>query len=593
MPPAITKDDTDKTSNLRKAAPDAERLRSELARVQKMHTDLNALYEKQKKTLAQSDTMAQEHKKAQATTQAELKDLRMKLRTSEHERSQLSAKQGEMAEAKKSLQSLEAKRREDMRERDKRIAELEKSLVLEKKRSGTMEARVTELKGKDDDRKALQTDTKQAKVALDSLRAASGAREEELVARVQQLQSMLSAVAEEYGLLVANTVSLSAHTKAKHETHALRCRNWRLERKLANSEGQVIELAHLIRAVKEQNALLSQELADSNQQLLSLDFPRSDEADRSLFDAVAEEEEERVRSLQQELHNSNTSAIVASQVAATYNNWCRDLAAITYSLDETHQTTLLKSVEQGKEVSRLTTLCQEERSQVARSEERRKEIQQALDKECLSKQRLVVLAQTSKMAETKLRVEVTQLVDELVIAEKYREAYGTLYAEAEALVSRNELAETEAEKLSKLNAEIIGHANPSQRIMYLESIRQELADTKQNLLVSQRSHKAASVANAELKKELGVYKSVSGPSKTSTSFTRVSRSPLADLNRQNSLDSQSITPSSSTVLMSTPEHANLLDGMSPMPEMSGAWSVAEEDMEGGYLHEDMTIDEIM
>lgn len=375
-----------------------------------MHTDLNALYEKQKKTLAQSDTMAQEHKKAQATTQAELKDLRMKLRTSEHERSQLSAKQGEMAEAKKSLQSLEAKRREDMRERDKRIAELEKSLVLEKKRSGTMEARVTELKGKDDDRKALQTDTKQAKVALDSLRAASGAREEELVARVQRLQSMLSAVAEEYGLLVANTVSLSAHTKAKHETHALRCRNWRLERKLANSEGQVIELAHLIRAVKEQNALLSQELADSNQQLLSLDFPRSDEADRSLFDAVAEEEEERVRSLQQELHNSNTSAIVASQVAATYNNWCRDLAAITYSLDETHQTTLLKSVEQGKEVSRLTTLCQEERSQVARSEERRKEIQQALDKECLSKQRLVVLAQTSKMAETKLRVEVTQYV---------------------------------------------------------------------------------------------------------------------------------------------------------------------------------------
>lgn len=41
------------------------------------------------------------------------------------------------------------------------------------------------------------------------------------------------------------------------------------------------------------------------------------------------------------------------------------------------------------------------------------------------------------------------------------------------------LAEDEANKLSKFNAEILGHHNPAQRIQYVDRIRQELYEAKQ------------------------------------------------------------------------------------------------------------------
>lgn len=46
-------------------------------------------------------------------------------------------------------------------------------------------------------------------------------------------------------------------------------------------------------------------------------------------------------------------------------------------------------------------------------------------------------------------------------------------------MDRNDLAEDEAERLSAFNAEILGHRNPAQRIMYVDRIRRELAETKQ------------------------------------------------------------------------------------------------------------------
>jgi hypothetical protein len=46
------------------------------------------------------------------------------------------------------------------------------------------------------------------------------------------------------------------------------------------------------------------------------------------------------------------------------------------------------------------------------------------------------------------------------------------------LAARNQLAESEANRLSQFNAEILGHNNPAQRIVYLDRVRRELADTK-------------------------------------------------------------------------------------------------------------------
>lgn len=132
---------------------------------------------------------------------------------------------------------------------------------------------------------------------------------------------------------------------------------------------------------------------------------------------------------------------------------------------------------------------------------------------------------------------------ELADAERYREAYGQLVEEVDALVARNALAEEEASKLSKFNAEIVGHNNPAQRIMYVDRIRRELHETKQvrvdepsspkictqcdaqQLLMLTRDRDATQVQNEDLQHELDLYKSVVVPPelKPRTTVTRVER----------------------------------------------------------------------
>jgi hypothetical protein len=70
------------------------------------------------------------------------------------------------------------------------------------------------------------------------------------------------------------------------------------------------------------------------------------------------------------------------------------------------------------------------------------------------------------------------LTTELTNAERYQEAYYSLSDEVASLLTRNQIAEEEANRISKFNAEILGHNNPAQRIMYVDRIRRELAEAK-------------------------------------------------------------------------------------------------------------------
>lgn len=141
-----------------------------------------------------------------------------------------------------------------------------------------------------------------------------------------------------------------------------------------------------------------------------------------------------------------------------------------------------------------------------------------------------------------------RLTSELAQAEGCQEAYRSLSEEVASLLDRNTLAEDETTRLRKFNAEILGHHNPAQRILYVDRIRQELADTKhvslvcclcwtrclifdlQKLLQSTRANDLAAEANNNLRGELGLYKSVMVPAeqKTRTNITRLTRPPLAN-----------------------------------------------------------------
>ena len=93
---------------------------------------------------------------------------------------------------------------------------------------------------------------------------------------------------------------------------------------------------------------------------------------------------------------------------------------------------------------------------------------------------------------------------------------------------RNELAEQEADYLSKFNAEIIGHNNLGQRIHYVDRIRRDLADARQKLLISTQEQETIRQDNEVLRIELNAYKSYDPNvrERTGTHITRVARVPL-------------------------------------------------------------------
>lgn len=155
-----------------------------------------------------------------------------------------------------------------------------------------------------------------------------------------------------------------------------------------------------------------------------------------------------------------------------------------------------------------------------------------LNKEKDSVHRLTITVQKSRMAEDALRAEINELTTELTEAQHYQQAYYALADEVGSLLARNQIAEEEATTLSKFNAQILGHNNPAQRIMYIDRIRTELAEAKHNIAMLTRDQDALAAENENLQNELDMYKSVTVPitDKPRTNLTRIARVPLVNLN---------------------------------------------------------------
>ncbi|PIL35838.1 hypothetical protein GSI_01498 [Ganoderma sinense ZZ0214-1] len=564
-----------------------ERLRLELSRAQRTAAEQTERADKLKKQTDALDARVQELKKAAANDQGELRELRLKLRASEHERTQLAAKQGDAAEARKA----EARRRDELRERDRKVAELEKALGVEKKKQEAAEAQLAEAKGKTDERvqeaqaaaedatsqlREAQKEAQAARDALQQIESRAENAEEDLVAQLEQHRYALSRVAQEYGKLASTTIALSTHRLVKQEVVALQLRNNKLERKLANSDGQVVELANLIRQVKEENVFLVSQLRETQDEatayrhalrdVSSVAMTPADEF-RELEDTARSVAEERHASVQSaldvaradselwsSLDRARTDALLfhasvlskeAHDIRSQLDQSTKQLAeaeAVRNQLSESLQRAQTEHAEAQRMLAdsaaslaesnarvesfrkQLDVVKAEARADVARAE-------QGMQQEKQASQRLAKSLQQVKQAEQFLRCEVEQLSSDLAEAEKYEEAYNGLLAEVEQLVMKNALAEDEAQRLSKFNAEILGHNNPAQRIVYVDRIRRELHETKHKLLLSTRDRDAAYADNDDLRAELDLYKSVAVPQdvKPRTTITRVARPGTATL----------------------------------------------------------------
>ncbi|KAJ4498291.1 hypothetical protein C8R41DRAFT_818661 [Lentinula lateritia] len=566
-------DDLEKVHNDGKKAhqTEVERLKLELARLQKGNAELTDRLDKQKKQKEALDLRVDELKRNSSADKAEIKDLGVKLRMSEHQRTQMTAKHGNVADVKKSLQSLETRRKEELKERDRTVADLEKSLLTDKKKREMVESQLKETKAKHDveidkmkdtveklkrEIVAARDEVQQIQHRLEATIAKTNSNEESLLAQLEDHKLMLNEVAEHYGLLASNTVPRPAFERLTFENYALRIQAARSSRKLGNTEGQVSELANLIRQSQEENQILRRNSKDMMQELSSFienatskppSPPSYDDLDEIITHLdrdleTLQEEEARVNiealQLEAELHHLQHDALFFAYAEAETE--LHEALAIASKLPEVEQQRdiaqeLLQATNITAESLRLSS--DKFKLQVAELEEKLKtetrKSDEALQKEKGNAHRLTTTVQKLRMAEDGLRAENEQLTYELSEAERFQEAYYSLSEELEGLLDRNALAEDEAQRLSRVNAEIIGHHNPLQRIMYLEKIRNELAETKQKLLVSMRTNETVAIQNQDLQNELDMYKSVAVPHelKLGTKFTRMARPPLMNLNK--------------------------------------------------------------
>jgi hypothetical protein len=388
----------------------------------------------------------------------------------EAERVGFQTKYNEAVRTKQTFDSANAARRDELKERDKRIVELERALGLEKQRRENIESQLRdtasakaeeERKRSGESAKArtqleqVEIEAAQVRAERDADRRHSEAQREELVAQLEALRDLLLQAATHYGKLVSETVSKTAHDKLRHEYHSLQFHTFRLERKLANTEAQVAELARLIRQSHDANGLLEDELCaaeeDKNWYKSTLEdiradlrSGRADSIHALLVDTLATAHKEHMLSelkiqqalssgerrsarfyaglngelviscatmradLDAELLVSQTQAVELQTAKAIQDAMIADLHATRTTLESTRKQLEETSSSLSTVKSREVALAQEVKEVRSQNKEQTTAHKQALQKEEEAASKLATSLQQSKVAEEELRAEINQ-----------------------------------------------------------------------------------------------------------------------------------------------------------------------------------------
>ena len=356
----------------------------------------------------------------------------------------LSNKQGEAGEMRKALMA----KKEEVKEREKRIGELEKALGGENKKREEMEAR---MKLVDEElHKARQT-TRGLQTQLDDTRSdarrvqASLAKEDKAKEQQQQdllshYRSLLTRVTTEYAHLASTTAPLSQYTSLKLSHAALEMHTARLERKLANSEAQAVELACLVRQTKEWNGVLevllqdaweearfyARALGDASEADVRNDVDGALDGTVAVIDNQLRDYERRA----QESHRAEAEArtefyrLTSEHLLHFYSTTDTALQASHQTLQ--HQTAELTTAltahdALAAQLTALRTAHNDTQQRLGKAEQRVVELEErvkaeaAKSKEVLGKEkegakRTVTALQVAKMAEDGLRAEVERCV---------------------------------------------------------------------------------------------------------------------------------------------------------------------------------------
>ena len=423
-----------------------------------------------KKQVDAQDTKIQDLRRSALTDQTEIKDLRAKLRVTEAERAGFQTKYNEAIRTKQTVDSSNAARRDELKERDKRISELERTIGLEKQRREDVETKLLdtvrakaeeERKWSGEGAKArthieqAEAETARVKAEWDADRRQGEVEREELVAQLEALRDMLSQAATHYGKLVSETVSKTVHDQLRQEHGSLQFHAFRLERKLANTEAQVAGLAGLVRQTQDASGLLEDELRtaeeDKNWYRVTLEDMRADfrsgltcSTHALLVDTLATAQKEHLLSdleikralstgerrstrfyaglynqlvascatmradLDAELLVSQTQTVELQTAKALQDATTADLNATSTELESTRKQLeeTLSSLSAVK--VKEAGLVQEVKEFKSQNKEQTTAHKQALQREKETSGKLATSLQQSKVAEEELRAEINQ-----------------------------------------------------------------------------------------------------------------------------------------------------------------------------------------
>ncbi|KIJ49471.1 hypothetical protein M422DRAFT_27837 [Sphaerobolus stellatus SS14] len=544
-----------------------DKLKSELETRRKAYTEDTLNLRKQHES---SEAKIRELKKATLADQIEIKNLRSKVQCAEQSKVQSASRQEELESSKRALKQLELKHKQELASRDLRISQQDKALAADNKRRDAVETRIADIKAKAD------TELKDAKERISKLlqdkQALSEAKEdaERLISQqreqIANLQGTLTGCAEAYGVLSSSSISVDRYRQSELTCISLRLRTMRLERRLADREAVIEELTDYCRQSSEEKALLRHLLREAEEHANTLKMNQvpfegsAMDGSSVLLDFI----DVTASTAQEQLNISRVSCDLARSTLDYYYEQMYSMLSC-YSASEKENTILssfadqischiavlaadMEKVRQAKGIAEAE-LAQKiiEASEANVREEvlkqrlsvQKQELIDANENSKKERERNASLQQTwyrSRKNEEHLQLEVDRLSDELEDVSRYKDAHADLLSEVIELIQRNELAEEEAERLSKFNAEILGHQNPQQKICYVDRIRQELAETKHLLLKSTMDRDDLAANNTALLHEVAAYKSKAIPIdlKPQTTRVRVERPALASRNMNGS-----------------------------------------------------------
>ncbi|KDQ21504.1 hypothetical protein BOTBODRAFT_618642, partial [Botryobasidium botryosum FD-172 SS1] len=466
-------------------------------------------------------------------------------------KAQLTAKQAELEQLKKTVDSLDARKKDGAREQSRKLAEAERVLEAQKKQRDTLEEKLrdataklaTQEKDSQAHIRALEETVQGLQRSADEAIAARDEQGQGLEVQLTDVRAMMGRVVEEYARLAASSAPSAECRKLKFERARLQLKVAKLELKLGNREEQITMLTGMTRQAQERSALLESLLSEAESDLAlmtrernagSAQEPLAQGADLSQLRSILDDAE------------SDARLMLAAELEVRRDTGIEDVLSTQVNILLDSQTELGKLLKlENKRTEIITSYGSDLEHEIdalrselvtvrtARTDLQKTQLEEVVREERERTKRLNSTISKAKMSEQALQAEVETLSNALTDAARFEEAHSALLKEVGVLVSRNALAEHEAEHLSRFNAEILSHTNANQKIFYVDRIRRELAETKQNLVAVTWERDQAISNGKTLQLELETYKSVAVPleSKPRTAFTRVGRPvPLGSRN---------------------------------------------------------------